>query len=102
VPQVPRDRRVPVGGAADTVCCTGSVPGVSTASRRGSVARWAWDLSDRRRSRWGVPFGAAGDPRSPHFADQHPGWAGAGTHRIETDWARLRRETWEDAWTSDC
>ncbi|GAA1974996.1 hypothetical protein GCM10009718_08830 [Isoptericola halotolerans] len=102
VPGVPRDRRAPVGGAADTVCCTGSVPGVSTASWRGSVARWVWDLSDRRRSRWGVPFGASGDPRSEHFADQHAEWARAGTHEIETDWARLRRETWEDAWTTDC
>ncbi|WP_402461969.1 penicillin acylase family protein [Isoptericola aurantiacus] len=95
VPRVPRHLRSPVGGSADTVCCTGSVPGVSTASWRGSVARWVWDLSDRRRSRWGVPFGAAGDPRSEHFADQHPEWAAAGTHEIETDWARLRPETWE-------
>lgn len=102
VPHVPRDHRVPVGGAADTVCCTGSVPGVSTASRRGAVARWVWDLSDRRRSRWGVPFGASGDPRSEHFTDQHPEWARAGTHEIETDWARLRRETREGAWTSGC
>ncbi|WP_407320689.1 penicillin acylase family protein [Isoptericola halotolerans] len=102
VPQVPRDRRAPVGGAVDTVSCTGSVPGVSTASRRGAVARWVWDLSDRRHSRWGVPFGASGDPRSEHFADQHPEWARAGTHEIETDWARLRRETWEGAWTTGC
>ncbi|MEG3615951.1 penicillin acylase family protein [Isoptericola haloaureus] len=97
VPRVPRELRVPIGGAADTVCCTGSVPGVSLASWRGSVARWVWDLSDRRRSRWGVPFGASGDPRSAHFADQHPQWARAGTDAIETDWARLRRETWGDA-----
>ena len=94
VPTVPDALRVPLGGAADTVCCTGSVPGVSTASWRGSVARWVWDLSDRRRSRWGVPFGASGDPRSPHLADQHPEWAAAGTHEIETDWARLRPERW--------
>ncbi|PRZ07099.1 penicillin amidase [Isoptericola sp. CG 20/1183] len=95
VPRVPDVHRVPVGGAADTVCCTGSVPGVATASWRGSVARWVWDLADRRRSRWGVPFGSSGDPRSPHFTDQHPQWAAAGTHEIETDWARLRPETWE-------
>jgi len=95
VPRMPRALRVPVSGAADTVRCTGSVPGVSTASWRGSVARWVWDLADRRRSRWGVPFGAAGDPRSVHFADQHGEWARAATHEIETDWTRLRRETWE-------
>jgi penicillin amidase len=95
IPGVPPARRVAVGGSADTVCCTGGVPGVSTVSWRGSVARWVWDLSDRRRSRWGVPFGTSGDPRSEHHADQHPCWAAAGTDEIETDWARLRPETWE-------
>ncbi|WP_418277897.1 penicillin acylase family protein [Isoptericola jiangsuensis] len=92
---VPPALRAPVGGSADTVCCTGGVPGLSTVSWRGSVARWVWDLSDRRRSRWGVPFGASGDPRSEHYADQHPRWVAAGTDEIETDWARLRPETWE-------
>lgn len=80
----------PLGGTGDAVRCTGGVPGVSHAASRGSVARWVWDLGDRRRSRWGVPFGAAGDPRSPHFADQHPAWAAARTVEIETEWARLR------------
>ena len=88
-PVVPR---VPLGGTGDAVRCTGGVPGVTTAAFRGSVARWVWDLGDRRRSRWGVPFGASGDPRSPHFADQHPAWAAARTTVIETDWARLRPE----------
>lgn len=92
VPGVPEPLRVPVSGARDTVRCTGSVPGVTYAASRGSVARWVWDLSDRRRSRWGVPFGASGDPRSEHFADQHVTWAAAGTVEIETDWARLRPE----------
>jgi penicillin amidase len=95
VPGVAPARRVAIGGSADTVCCTGGVPGVSTVSWRGSVARWVWDLADRRRSRWGVPFGASGDPRSEHHADQHARWAAAGTDEIETDWARLRPETWE-------
>ncbi|MFE7405539.1 penicillin acylase family protein [Isoptericola sp. NPDC057559] len=86
-PVVPR---APLGGTGDAVRCTGGVPGVTTAAFRGSVARWVWDLGDRRRSRWGVPFGASGDPRSPHFADQHPAWAAARTTVVETDWARLR------------
>ncbi|MFC8599172.1 penicillin acylase family protein [Isoptericola sp. NPDC057191] len=89
VPVVPP---VPLGGAGDSVRCTGGVPGLTYAASRGSVARWVWDLGDRRRSRWGVPFGAAGDPRSPHFADQHPTWAVGSTEQIETDWARLRPE----------
>ncbi|MCA5892706.1 penicillin acylase family protein [Isoptericola sp. NEAU-Y5] len=89
VPDVPA---VALGGAGDTVRCTGGVPGVTFLASRGSVARWVWDLGDRRRSRWGVPFGASGDPGSPHFADQHELWAQARTTAIETDWARLRPE----------
>ncbi len=92
VPGVPEQLRSPLSGAGDTVRCTGSVPGVTYTASRGSVARWVWDLSDRRRSRWGVPFGTSGDPRSEHFADQHPAWAAAGTTEIETEWARLRPE----------
>lgn len=89
VPTVPA---LPLGGDQDTVRCTGTVPGVTDRAFRGSVARWVWDLGDRSRSRWGVPFGASGDPRSPHFADQHPVWAAAGTHAVVTDWDRLTRE----------
>ncbi|GAB3104587.1 penicillin acylase family protein [Isoptericola nanjingensis] len=92
VPAVPAEQARPLGGAGDAVRCTAGVPGVTHAVLHGSVARWVWDLGDRRRSRWGVPFGASGDPRSPHFADQHPAWADARTVPIETDWARLRPE----------
>ena len=91
-PAVPAEHARPLGGARDAVRCTAGVPGVTHAVLHGSVARWVWDLGDRRRSRWGVPFGASGDPRSPHFADQHPAWAEARTVPIETDWARLRPE----------
>ncbi|MFC7878657.1 penicillin acylase family protein [Isoptericola sp. NPDC057391] len=91
-PEVPAEHARPLSGARDAVRCTAGVPGVTHAVVHGSVARWVWDLGDRRRSRWGVPFGASGDPRSPHFADQHPAWADARTVPIETDWARLRPE----------
>lgn len=67
----------PLSGDGETVRCTGSTPGVTRRSWRGSVARWAWDLGDRDRSRWGVPFGASGDPASPHFADQLDEWVAA-------------------------
>ncbi|UZN03581.1 penicillin acylase family protein [Cellulomonas sp. S1-8] len=89
VPAVPA---LPLGGDQDTVRCTGTVPGVTDRAFRGSVARWVWDLGDRSRSRWGVPFGTSGDPRSPHFADQHPTWAVAGTVEVVTDWERLTPE----------
>jgi len=90
VPVVPA---LPLGGDQDTVRCTGTVPGVTDGAFRGSVARWVWDLQDRSRSRWGVPFGSSGDPRSPHFADQHATWAVAGTVEVVTDWARLTPES---------
>ncbi|MEU2199825.1 penicillin acylase family protein [Isoptericola sp. NPDC019482] len=92
-PAVPAAHARPLGGSGDAVRCTAGVHGGTHAVLHGSVARWVWDLGDRRRSRWGVPFGTSGDPRSPHFADQHPAWADARTVPIETDWARLRPES---------
>lgn len=84
---------VPLSGDTDCVRCTASVPGVSDRSWRGSVARWVWDLGDRRRSRWGVPFGASGDPASVHATDQLATWAAAGTVEVVTDWDLLVEET---------
>ena len=80
---------VPLSGDDDTVRCTGSSPGVTDRSWRGSVARWAWDLADREESLWSVPFGASGDPASPHFGDQHPAWVDVRPTRIITDWSAL-------------
>lgn len=88
----PRVPASPLGGDTDTVRCTASVPGISDVCVRGSVARWVWDLADRDASRWGVPFGASGDPRSPHFADQLAAWADAETVPVVTDWTLLRHE----------
>ncbi|WP_152360969.1 penicillin acylase family protein [Microlunatus speluncae] len=79
-----------LSGDNDTVRCTGTTPGVTDRCSRGSVARWAWDLGDRANSRWSVPFGASGDPASPHFADQLAGWVDVAPTKIETDWSRLR------------
>ncbi|NQX28790.1 penicillin acylase family protein [Microbacteriaceae bacterium VKM Ac-2854] len=70
---------VPLGGDTEAIRCTSSLPGVTDTSVRGSVARWIWDLADRGASRWGVPFGASGDPRSPHYADQLDAWSRAET-----------------------
>ncbi|MDF9874707.1 penicillin acylase family protein [Cellulosimicrobium cellulans] len=88
----PRVPASPIGGDTDTVRCTASVPGISDVCVRGSVARWVWDLADRDASRWGVPFGASGDPRSRHFADQLAAWADAETVPVVTDWTLLRHE----------
>ena len=93
--RLPRSGRrpVPLSGDTDCVRCTASVPGVSDRSWRGSVARWVWDLGDRRRSRWGVPFGASEDPASPHATDQLATWAAAQTVEVVTDWDLLEEET---------
>lgn len=82
-------RAAAVAGNNESVRCTGGSPGVATTSHRGSVARYVWDLSDRSRSRWGVPFGADGRPGAPHFDDQHATWAAAGTVPVVTDPAAL-------------
>lgn len=79
-------------GDTDTVRATASTPGVSDRCWRGSVARWVWDLADRDASRWGVPFGAAGDPHSPHATDQLETWLEAGTTPVVTAWDALTEE----------
>lgn len=81
--------RTELSGDGDTVRCAGSTPGVSDRAWRGSVARWAWDLADRDRSLWSVPFGASGAPDSPHFADQHRDWADVRPTPVITDWGAL-------------
>jgi penicillin amidase len=66
--------RSPVDGDTDCVLASGSIPGLDDACRRGPVARYVWDLGERGRSRWIVPFGAAGRPGDPHRVDQHARW----------------------------
>jgi penicillin G amidase len=51
-----------------------------------------WDIADRQRSRWVVPFGASGDPDSPHFLDQLPLWAAGELIPLVTDWSALIEE----------
>ncbi|AEV87882.1 penicillin amidase [Actinoplanes sp. SE50] len=84
--------RVELGGSSGCVLNTSSVPGVSDRCTRGPVARYVWDLADRQRSRWVVPFGALDDPGSPHFSDQLPLWANGDLVPLVTDWDRLTLE----------
>ncbi|GIF05551.1 hypothetical protein Asi03nite_30890 [Actinoplanes siamensis] len=83
---------VRLGGSAGCVLNTSSIPGVSDLCWRGPVARYVWDLADRRRSRWVVPFGASDDPASPHFLDQLPLWAEGALVPLVTDWEDLMEE----------
>ena len=69
---VPATREL--GGDSETVRCTGVSP-PSLGAMRGSVARYVFDLGDWDQSRWIVPHGVHGDPRSPHFSDQLDRWA---------------------------
>ncbi|MBM2623173.1 penicillin acylase family protein [Actinoplanes sp. LDG1-06] len=84
--------RTELGGERDSVLCLSSIPGVTDLCSRGPVARYVWDIADRQRSRWIVPFGASGDPASPHFADQLPLWASGELIPLVTDWSELIEE----------
>ena len=84
--------RTELSGERDSVLCLNSIPGVTDRCSRGPVARYVWDLTDRQRSRWVVPFGASGDPDSPHFLDQLPLWASGGLIPLVTDWSVLVEE----------
>ena len=79
-PHVPRD---PVGGDKGCVLAAASAPGVTDHCYGGPVARYVWDLADREASRWVVPFGASGDARDPHFADQTPAWLAGELHPVQ-------------------
>ena len=80
---------VPLSGSRDCVLNTSSVTGVSDRCVRGPVARYVWDLADRQRSGWVVPFGAADSPHSPHLLDQLPLWTAGSLVPLVTDWDRL-------------
>ncbi|NUO34517.1 MAG: penicillin acylase family protein [Dermatophilaceae bacterium] len=79
-PSVPRD---PVGGDKGCVLAAASAPGVTDRCYGGPVARYVWDLADRDASRWVVPFGAGGDARAAHFADQTPAWLAGELHPVQ-------------------
>lgn len=76
-----------VAGDIDCVRCTSSVPGVTDACARGSVARYVWDLADRDAGGWVVPLGSYGDS-----VDQLPLWAAGELAPIVTDWDVLTEE----------
>ncbi|MER6915087.1 penicillin acylase family protein [Streptomyces sp. NPDC000594] len=81
-----------LSGDQDCVLSTSSVPGVTDLSWRGPAARYVWDLADRDRSLWVVPFGASGAEGDPHRRDQLPLWLTGGLIPVLTDWNRLTEE----------
>ncbi|MGN9755499.1 penicillin acylase family protein [Streptomyces sp. SD31] len=82
-----------LSGDHDCVLCTSAVPGLTDLSARGPAARYVWDLADREASRWVVPFGASGIPRSPHHRDQLPLWLKGDLAPVVTDFTQLEKES---------
>ncbi|WP_030898031.1 penicillin acylase family protein [Streptomyces sp. NRRL S-474] len=91
-PETPYDEPG-LSGDHDCVLCTSGVPGLTDLAARGPAARYVWDLARREDSRWVVPFGASGDPGSPHHRDQLSLWLGGELVPVVTDWALLKKET---------
>lgn len=82
---------VEVGGYSDTVFSTGHLAGFGFTMTSGSVARYVFDLADRRNNAWVVPLGASGDPTSPHFADQQQTWAAGELFPMQLAWDALEQ-----------
>ncbi len=92
-PSPEADARWPgLGGDHDCVLSTSSAPGYTDRSARASAARYVWDLADRERSGWIVPFGASGVAGDPHHDDQLPLWLRGELAPVTTDWNRLTKE----------
>ncbi|MEU4272684.1 penicillin acylase family protein [Streptomyces sp. NPDC026092] len=81
-----------LSGDHDCVMSSTSVPGYTDRSARASAARYVWDLADRDKSLWIVPFGASGVADDPHHRDQLPLWLRGGLAPVTTDWHHLTKE----------
>ncbi|MEU5217718.1 penicillin acylase family protein [Streptomyces sp. NPDC020807] len=92
LPDADDDQWPGLAGDHDCVLSTSSVPGWTDRSARASAARYVWDLADRERSRWIVPFGASGVPGDPHHRDQLPLWLRGELAPVTTDWQYLTKE----------
>lgn len=80
---------MPLGGDTDTVMANGLFCHAGPAATYGALARYVFDVGDWENSRWTVFHGASGDPRSPHYADQHADWATCRMRPMTYAWDRL-------------
>jgi penicillin amidase len=80
---------VEMSGDSDTVFNAAHAAGSGFGVTGASVARYVFDLADRRQTRWVVPLGASGDATNPHFADQQAAWAVGSLLPAWADWADL-------------
>lgn len=90
VPPLPDSR---LAGDGNCVRATHSTPGLTHDCSMSSVTRYVWDLDDRSKSRWVVPFGASGRPGHPHHVDQTDAWARADLYPVVLDWSQLIKES---------
>jgi penicillin amidase len=83
---------LPIGGDNDTVFATGATYSLGLNAMSAAVARYVFDVGDWANSTWAVFHGASGDPKSPHYADQHAMWAAAEMVPILYDWSTIEAE----------
>jgi penicillin G amidase len=76
-------RRLPVGGAQDTVNCNGYVAHSGDYTGVwGPTFRLLVDTEDPTKSRWQHMTGQSGHPGSPHYDDLLEGWHAGTTNRF--------------------
>jgi penicillin amidase len=78
-----------LAGDGDTVQANGLVAPLGPAAAYGALARYAFDVGCWENSRWSVFLGASGHPASPHYADQHAGWAACRMTPMLAEWSML-------------
>lgn len=64
-----------VGGDNETVWANGCVIAGGLRAAYGAISRYAFDVGDWDASTWIVMSGTSGDPKSPHYLDQHEKWS---------------------------
>lgn len=79
-----------LGGDNDTVLANGCLSATGLKAVYGAVARYVFDVGHWEGSRWVVFGGAAGDPGSPHYADQHGPWSRGELVPMLYDWASIK------------
>jgi len=64
-----------VGGDNECVWANGMLAASGPAATYGALARYVFDVGAWENCRWTVFHGAAGQPGSPHYADQNEAWS---------------------------
>ncbi|PRZ29501.1 penicillin amidase [Antricoccus suffuscus] len=81
----------PIGGDNDTVWANGCSSTAAFHGVTGAVARYVFDVGDWDNSTWIVLSGVSGDPRSPHYLDQHDKWSRCELIPMTYSWAAIEQ-----------